>query len=64
MEEVTDVSVDWVQIKQPFMMLLAVFGFAACVCVHKIVRLIDSSEANKVTFCTNAYFEDSTVFLL
>ena len=64
MEEVTDVSVDWVQIKQSFMMLLAVFGISARVCVHEIARLIDSSKANKVTFCVNAYFEDSTIFLL
>lgn len=64
MEEITDVSLDWVQIKQSFMMLLAVFGFAALVYVHKIVHLIDLSEANKVTFCMNACFEDSTIFLL
>lgn len=64
MEEVTDASVDWVRIKRPFMKPLAVFGFSARVCAHETVCFVDLSKTNKVTVCVNAYFEDSTNFLL
>lgn len=57
MEEVSDVSVDWVQIIQAFVMLLTVFWFA--VRVHAAHN--DLSEANKVI---TKYFKDSTIFFL